>query len=134
MNILADNLNRFIGPGKPFASNEAVAAASGVGRSTIDRARKAEVSLRVDNIGQIAKAFGVEPWELLHPALEPKSRPSVNVAGVTWPLEGVAPADYALVDPEEREEVSDLARSKVKRHKARSEPPTKSPNGAKAAA
>lgn len=121
MNILANNLNRFIGPGKMYSSNEVLAGVCGVGRSTIDRARKSEVALGVDKLSLIAKALSVEPWELLHPDLDASRRPIGVGADVAWPFDGVSPSDYAAVDPEERQEVSDLARSKVKRMKARAQ-------------
>lgn len=134
MSILSDNLNRFIGPGKKFSSNEAAAQASGVGRSTIDRARKAEVALKIDNLSQLAKAIGVEPWELLHPDLDPRRRPIVDGEAVHWPLEGVDPEEYRLVPIDEQEEVASLARLKVSRHRQKADPPSKSPLGKKAAA
>src|SRR5690606_33063149 len=119
---------------KKFSSNEAAAMASGVGRSTIDRARKAEVALKVDNLGQLAKALGVEPWELLHPDLDPRRRPVIDGDAVQWPLHGVDPEEYHLVPAEEQEEVASLARLKVNRHRQKAEPPAKSPSGRKTAA
>jgi transcriptional regulator with XRE-family HTH domain len=130
MKILADNLNRLIGPGKKFASNEAAAAASGVGRSTIDRARRAEVSLKIDNVAELARAFGVEPWELLYPNLNAEHRPSVGAKPQEWPLPGVSPDDFRLIPQDEREEVVALVKSKVTRHRSNHE---KSPSPKRAA-
>ncbi|WP_427937002.1 hypothetical protein [Achromobacter marplatensis] len=130
MKILADNLNRLIGPGKKFASNEAAAAASGVGRSTIDRVRRAEVALKVDNLAELARACGLEPWELLHPDPENARKAAATEAPDPWPLPGVSSADFELVPQDERDEVIFLAKSKVQRHKATS---TKSPSPKKAA-
>lgn len=118
MKILADNLNRMIGPGLKFASNEAAAKASGVGRSTIDRARRAEVALKVDNVAELARACGMEPWELLHPDPDSVRRQDPNRAPNDWPLPGISSDDFQLIPPDERDEVVSLARSKVQRHKA----------------
>ena len=74
---LAANLNRLIGPGRMFSSNEAAAEKSKVGRSTIDRARKAEVSIRVDNLDELATAFRLEAWQLLVKELDPASPPQL---------------------------------------------------------
>ncbi len=118
MKILADNLNRLIGPGKKFASNEAVAVASGVGRSTIDRVRRAEVALKVDNLAELARACGLEPWELLHPAPDEARNQGNSSQQEPWPLPGISAADFDLVPQEERDEVVSLAKAKVQRHKA----------------
>jgi transcriptional regulator with XRE-family HTH domain len=125
--ILADNLNRLIGLGKRFASNEAAASASGVSRSTIDRARRGEVNLRVDNIAELAKAFHLQPWELLYPGLDPATPPSSSEKGTEWPLVGVTPQDFDLIPAEEREEVTALVQSKINRHRVK---PKKSAGGA----
>jgi transcriptional regulator with XRE-family HTH domain len=117
MKILADNLNRLIGPGKKFASNEAAAAASGVGRSTIDRVRRAEVALKVDNLAELARACGLEPWQLLHPDPDNARKQDGVAVQEPWPLPGVSPSDFQLVPQDERDEVVSLAKSKVQRHK-----------------
>ncbi|NNH19037.1 hypothetical protein HLB01_08310 [Bordetella trematum] len=118
MKILADNLNRMIGPGLKFASNEAAAKASGVGRSTIDRARRAEVALRIDNLAELARACDMEPWELLHPTPINAQEKGGDRSPEEWPLPGISPDDFQLIPNDEREEVISLARSKVQRHKA----------------
>ena len=44
-----------------------ITARSGVTNGTLDRIRRAVVSTRVDELEKLARAFGVEPWELLRP-------------------------------------------------------------------
>lgn len=116
MKTLADNLNRLIGPGKKFASNEAAAAASGIGRSTIDRARRAEVGLRIDNLAELARACGLEPWELLHPNLNLPTLTGSPTSGPEWPLPGITAEEFGLIPADERDEVTALAKSKVNRY------------------
>lgn len=80
---LAANLNRLIGPGCMYSSNEAAAEKSKVGRSTIDRARKAEVSIRVDNLDELATAFRMEAWQLLVKELDPAKPPKLATSSPT---------------------------------------------------
>ena len=120
MKILADNLNRLIGPGLKFGSNEAAAKASGVGRSTIDRARRAEVALKVDNLAELARACGMEPWELLHPDPQNTRRIDPARSPGDWPLPGISSEDFQLIPLDERNEVISLVKSKVQRHKGAS--------------
>lgn len=117
--ILADNLNRYIGAGKMFSSNEAAAARSHVGRSTIDRARKGEVSVRVDNLEQLAKAFGLSAWQLLHPDPDALRRDTDIPKGAPWPLPGITPDEFKLIPSDELSELVGLVQSKVQRHKSK---------------
>lgn len=116
--ILAQNLNRLIGPGKRFSSNEAAAEASGIGRSTIDRARKAEVALRLDSLTELARAAKIETWQLLVPGFDPERLPLIepHAPEGVWPLTGVDPDAFSRIPTDEKEEVIALARSKVARY------------------
>lgn len=51
-----------------------VAKRSGVGRGTVDRIRKAEVSTSLDNVGKLAEAFDVESTSLLSPGMRSERR------------------------------------------------------------
>lgn len=63
--ILADNLNALIGSHPHFNSTLKVAKQAGIGNGTVDRARRAEVSLGIDKVYALAKVFGVRPEQLL---------------------------------------------------------------------
>lgn len=53
---------------------------SGVGDSTISRYRKQESAANIDDLSRIALAYGLQPWELLYPNLEPAAPPATRPA------------------------------------------------------
>jgi len=65
--ILAENLNALMKQTMGMDTNEKVHARSGIGRGTIDRLRKYEVSTTLDTVDQLAEAFSVSPLALLSP-------------------------------------------------------------------
>jgi transcriptional regulator with XRE-family HTH domain len=71
--ILAANLRAFMAARPELNTLPKITARSGVTNGTLDRIRRAAVSTRIDELGRLAAAFGVEPWELLRPgcATEP---------------------------------------------------------------
>lgn len=52
---------------------------SGISNGTLDRTRRGESAMRVDELEGLAKALGVEPWELLVP---PADRPAISALRV----------------------------------------------------
>ena len=65
--ILAANLRAFMAARADLDTLPKLTARSGVTNGTLDRIRRAVVSTRVDELGRLAEAFGVEPWEMLRP-------------------------------------------------------------------
>lgn len=65
--ILAANLRTFMAARPDLNTLPKLTARSGVTNGTLDRIRRATVSTRVDELGRLAEAFGVEPWEMLRP-------------------------------------------------------------------
>lgn len=47
-------------------------------RSTVDRVRRAEGSAGVESVAEIARAFGLELWQLLVEGLDPNRLPSLG--------------------------------------------------------
>lgn len=64
-NVLAANLVRLMEASESCRTIKLLSAKSGVSNGTIDRLRRAEVSAGVDHLDDLAKAFGLEPWQLL---------------------------------------------------------------------
>ncbi|OFU79621.1 hypothetical protein HMPREF3137_08745 [Achromobacter xylosoxidans] len=56
-----------------------------VTKSTIGRMRNAEISAGIDNVEEVARAFGLEAWQFLIPDVSTEHKP--RLAGST-PLEG----------------------------------------------
>lgn len=69
--ILSQNLTKLMAGHVQLNTIDAVAKRSGVGRGTVDRVKKAEVSTSLENVEKLADAFGVEPTTLLAPNLRP---------------------------------------------------------------
>ncbi len=80
--ILAANLNALIATHPEFNSNPKVAKRSKVGLGTVGRIRNAEVSATLDSVAALAEAFGLEPWQLLVPGLDPDAPPALHPTGV----------------------------------------------------
>ena len=107
LTVLADNLNRLIGPGGMYSSNEAAQKASQgrVSRSTFDRLRKidraASVSVGIDKLEGVAKTFQVEVWQLFVENLDPKNPPrlaSAEDASVSPAFESIDMTKLARLD------------------------------------
>jgi hypothetical protein len=124
--ILAANLTALITrEGSPLPSNKAVEKKSKVGQATIDRARKSQPGLSIGKLEALARAFDLEPWQLLYPGLDPVAPPRVGTAQEPeglWPFPGTSPEEFELIPPAEKEEVLSLVRSKVARHRPPASP------------
>ncbi len=114
MKILAENLNRLIGPGGVYSSNVAASQASdGITRSTYDRARNGDKvgasAIAIDKLDGIAKAFGLEVWQLFIPGIEPNTPPDLGRAGATppWPLKKSTLERIQALTPAQQRRVDD---------------------------
>lgn len=47
----------------------------GIGEATLHRIITGSADIRVDSIAAVAKGFGLEPWQLLVPDLDPANPP-----------------------------------------------------------
>lgn len=65
--ILASNLRALMAARPDLDTLPKITARCGVTNGTLDRIRRAVVSTRVDELDRLARAFGIEPWELLRP-------------------------------------------------------------------
>jgi len=101
MKILAETMNRLIGPGGVYSSNaSASAAAPGVSRSTFDRIRNGgkigASAISIDKLDGVAKAFGLEVWQLFVPKMD-ISQPPV-LASETQISPAITPEEKKLLD------------------------------------
>lgn len=66
--ILAANLQALQRvAGAELKSQPKIASKAKIGQRTVGRALKGEVSTTIGSLEGLASAFGVEPWQLLHP-------------------------------------------------------------------
>lgn len=115
--ILSKNLRQLVGEGRRYPTLEALAARSGVGKSTIARARNGENALRIDNLEDIAKAFNLEPWQMLVENVDPTSPPSLTNAEdkpSPWPFVGViSEAEYKNLPGDAKEAIREFVEMKA---------------------
>lgn len=82
-----------------------ITKAGGGANGTLGRIQKADVAVGVDYLEPLARTFGIEPWQLLHPCLtvEPdkSAKPKVSVEVPAWPFSSeLASAIGALGGPQ----------------------------------
>lgn len=87
--VLRDNLRALlrIAPGK---SGVSALIKLGLSNGNAQRALGAETSVGLDVIAQIAEAFGIEPWQLLVPNLDPERIPRLDEGLARWPFRKVS--------------------------------------------
>lgn len=76
--LLATNLRALMAVHPALNTLPKITAASGVSNGTLDRARRAAVAIRIDELESLAGAFGLEAWQLLLPDLDPKQPQTVH--------------------------------------------------------
>lgn len=84
--IVAQNLVALMGNSRSLGSAPKLEAktkeqGNKVGKSTIDRAMKADTPLTLDNLEALAKAFELDAWQLLVPGLSPSNPPLLRQVG-----------------------------------------------------
>lgn len=115
--ILSNNLRQLVGEGKRYPKLESLAARSGVGKSTIARARNGENALRIDNLEDIARAFNLEPWQMLVEDVDPTNPPSLkndDDSPNAWPFIGViSEAEYQNLPNEAKDAIREFVEMKA---------------------
>ena len=53
---------------------------SGVAQATIGRVLKGDQTARVETVAMIARAYSLEPWQLLVPGMDPSNPPTIRAA------------------------------------------------------
>lgn len=76
--VLGENLAALMAARPELDSNPKVAAKTRLGTGTISRLRNGMVDANLDTLERIAKAFEVEPWQLLVPGLTPANLPTLQ--------------------------------------------------------
>lgn len=82
---LWDNICALMGVDDP--SLDTVARRTKVGRGTVQRIKAGDTATRLSSLEKIARAFGIEVWQLLVRELDPKALP--RLAGAPAPAESL---------------------------------------------
>ncbi len=71
-NVLAINLRKLMEQSPDLCTQSAIAKKSGVAQTTIGYMLRSESLVKapnLDNVEKIARVFGLEAWQLLHPSM-----------------------------------------------------------------
>jgi transcriptional regulator with XRE-family HTH domain len=75
--ILAANMKALMSAKNDLRLLPQITAKSGISNGTLDRTRRAASALNIDDLGRLARAFGLEAWQLLVPALDANAPPQL---------------------------------------------------------
>ncbi len=78
--VLASNLAKLMATSLDMKSQRAVAKRADIDQRTVGRILNQEHSPNLDQIAALAEAFGLLPWQMLVPDLDPKDPPSVQLS------------------------------------------------------
>jgi transcriptional regulator with XRE-family HTH domain len=76
--VLGENLAALMAAHPDLNSNPKLAAKTRLGTGTISRLRNGMVDANLDTLERMAKAFNVEPWQLLVAGLDPGNLPTLQ--------------------------------------------------------
>ena len=80
--ILAKNIEALMQASCDLRTQAKLGKAAGIDQRTVGRILKAEHSPSMDKVQAIADAFGIMPWQLLVPDLDPKNLPACDLTSV----------------------------------------------------
>lgn len=80
--LLATNIKELMKANESLGTQDALGKASGIDQRTVGRIINGTNSPRLKQVEAIAGAFGLLPWQLLIPALDPKNPPVCELTRV----------------------------------------------------
>lgn len=112
--VLAANLQRLMDASPGLSTLKAISQAGGGSHGTVDRIRRATNGTSVDNLAELAKVFGVEPWHLLMPTLQAhkSGHTQPGISGVpVWPFSSELLEAVNRLSPEETARLENVVRA-----------------------
>lgn len=91
--IAADNLARLMHARQELGTLEKLEPKAGVGKSTIGRLKNGDVSVGVATLEGVARAFKLEPWQMLVENLDPLAPPILRTSEIA-----LSEAERKLID------------------------------------
>ena len=73
--ILSENLRALMAVRPDLDSQPKIAARAGIKQSSVGRIIRGEVECKIDSVDGLARAFGLETWQLLLPGLDVRHPP-----------------------------------------------------------
>jgi hypothetical protein len=77
-----------------------LAADAKIGPGTASRIKQQETSVGLDTVDAIAKAFKLDPWQLLVPHMNAEHPPHLQTRTEDWPFESFRPAQLTQLPPD----------------------------------
>lgn len=76
--VLAKNLAALRKAHPDLSGQRKLAKKAGIGEGSVWRAAKGGVGVSIDTLRALARAFGLQPWQLLVPGLDPNNPPLIQ--------------------------------------------------------
>jgi len=73
-----------------------------------------ETDIGISRLEEVAKLWGLQPWQLLVPELDPDRPPTISGDVTAWPLPMVDQKEYRSLGPEDRAWVQSKMDSAIK--------------------
>ena len=77
--VLAQNFKKLKDANPLLRTTAQIAEVSTLSNGTLGRISNGEVNLGIDHLTPLAEVYGIEPWQLLHPAFEPGMRVNLPI-------------------------------------------------------
>lgn len=100
--VLWENVSRLMVARYGKENLTRLAADAKVGPGTSTRIKEQETSVGTDKLDLIAKAFGIQTWQLLVPGLDPDALPVLGGDADEWPMPMVSKNRFLALPPNER--------------------------------
>jgi hypothetical protein len=118
--VLAANLRKLMAAIPALSRFPLITEASGgsLTNGTLDRVRRATHATSVDTLEEIARVFGLEPWQLLVPSLgvEVDGHGEPKLSGLPeWPFTRVSRLVFQALEPEDRAYIEGVLASEIER-------------------
>jgi hypothetical protein len=78
--IVSANLKALMKAHPELNTLKKITAKGGPPNGVLDRMRRADAASRIDSVAQVARVFGLEPWQLLVPNLDPAAPPQLEMS------------------------------------------------------
>jgi len=87
--VIRDNVRRLLGLEPGDSGVTPLMRKTGFKNGTAQRVLKAETSIGVDILAELARGLGVEAWQLLVKDLDPDNLPTLHPPSSRWPFRQV---------------------------------------------
>lgn len=84
--VVRDNVRRLLGLAPGASGVSELMRKSGLKNGSAQRVLAGETSIGLDLLAELARSFGLQPWQLLIEGLDPDRLPQVHEPSSRWPF------------------------------------------------